>query len=359
MTNHKKISTLGVIIISFAIGFSILAMFDDTFNRTENDLNYMAMSKHKDENPIIFSYITSWSNELPDPFSITHLSYAFATIDNNYKSLTIKNEDRFRDIVNLKNVNPYLKVLLAIGGWGAGNFSEMASTEETRKAFIHNAMNIVREYKIDGLDIDWEYPGSSAAKISSSHNDKSNFNKLIKQLRDSLGNSKLLSFASPAYGNYFEYDFLVPYVDFVNLMTYDMSKPPYHHSPLNHSDLTGNKTVKDVVADHYRRGVPGNKMLLGIPFYGRGDEQVYKKFEDFRYIHKKNNTEIKYDSIACVPYIADKKSGKMLISYDDATSIATKCRLVRNCGIKGVMIWHYSGDTKDHYLLKQINSSLK
>lgn len=355
----RKIIILTFVIVAMVAYASISIMQD--LNNLKTDDVILTLEKERDKNSkpsVILGYVTSWSKELPNPYSVTHLSYAFATIDDDFESLTIKNEERFKEIVNLKSINQKLNILLSIGGWGAGNFSEMASTVDSRSNFIHNAMEIVRRYNLDGLDIDWEYPGSSLGKISSSKKDKSNFTKLIKQLRDSLGTSKYLSFASPSYGVYFDYKEVTPYVDFINVMTYDMNVPPLLHSPLNHSEHTGKTSIKDVIVNHYRNGVSVDKILLGIPFYGRGNEKDYKKFQDYRYIQPMEGTELRYDSIAETPYIVDSQTEELLISFDDTTSIKIKCKFVKDIGLRGVMFWHYCGDTKDHELLKVINSEL-
>lgn len=356
---RNKFLLLTCIIVTITAWSAVSLMHIKNRFESEIVIQYLESTRDSNNNPhVILGYITSWSKEFPDPYSVTHLSYAFATIGDDFKSLTIKNEERFKKILDLKNINPKLKIFLSIGGWGAGNFSEMASTVDSRSNFIHNAMEIVRRYNIDGLDIDWEYPGSSLGKISSSKKDKSNFTKLMKQLRDSLGTSRCLSFASPSYGIYFDYKEVISYVDFINVMTYDMNVPPRLHSPLNHSEHTGKTSIKDVIANHYRNGVPVKKIVLGIPFYGRGNQKDYKKFQDYRYIQSKGGTELKYDSIAMSPYIANKKNGELLISFDDTTSIKAKCKFVKDVGLRGVMFWHYCGDTKDHELLKAINSEL-
>lgn len=358
MTKNKAIRHIGLVIAATAAAIAMLGMSDIAGQSTNEALRAMSKDRNREKATVIWGYVTSWSKELPNPFLVTHLSYAFATIDNDFKSLTIKNEPRFKEIVNLKKVNPKLKVTLSIGGWGASNFSEMAYTETSRAAFIANAMKIVREHNLDGLDIDWEFPGSTLGVISSSKNDKSNFTELMKQLRDSLGDSRLLSFASPSYSVFFNYKDVAPYVDFVNVMTYDISVPPRHHSPLNHSNLTGKSCVKDVIAEHFIKGVPADKIVLGIPFYGRGNEKKYAKFQDYRYIRPKDGTELRFDSVAMAPYIADKETGELLISFDDTTSVKAKCKFVKETGIRGVMIWHYCGDTKKHELLNTINSEL-
>lgn len=359
MKKHRIIRWIGLISAVLLTAVSLLGMSDNLNQDTDDILRTMAITGNNKEKTVVLGYVTSWSKELPDPFSVTHLCYAFATIDNDFKSLTIKNEERFKETAALKNLNPGLKVLLSIGGWGTGNFSEMASAESSRTAFIHNAMNIVRDYGIDGLDIDWEYPGSSLGRISSAKDDRTNFTALMKQFRDSIGTSGILSFASPFYGDFYDYKAVAPYIDFVNIMAYDMGTPPRHHSPLNRSDKTGKMCVRDVVANHYKKGVPADKIVLGIPFYGRGNEKDYKKFQDYRYIRTKAGSELHFDSVAMAPYIADKDTGELLISFNDTTSVRAKCRFVKETGIRGIMFWHYCGDTKEHELLRVINSELE
>ena len=349
------ISVLLVGLMFFLWGFT-----EDLQSDTETTLESLRTQNNTENRPhIILGYVTDWSMDIPDPYSVSHLAYAFATINDDYTTLNIKKEERFRQIVNLKDSNPCLKVLLSIGGWGAGNFSEMASTEENRSQFIKNAMYIQRQYGIDGFDIDWEFPGSSLGKISSTKNDKTNFTKLIRQFRDSLGNSGILTFASPSNGKFYEYDSISPYVDFVNVMAYDMGTPPRHHSPLNHSALTGRLSVKDVIANHYKQGVPVGKIVLGVPFYGRGNKSEYKNFQDYRGIKILPNTEKRFDSIAYAPYIADSTTGELLLTYDDSISVKAKCELIKEIGAGGIMFWHYGGDTKDHTLLRTIHSILK
>ena len=114
---------------------------------------------------VIVGYAVSWENSLPDPALLTHLNYAFALINNDFETLNIQKEGRLKVMVALKKQNPALKVLLSIGGWEAGNFSEMAADEKHRKAFARNCLNAVTKYSLDGIDIDWEYPTSSSAGI--------------------------------------------------------------------------------------------------------------------------------------------------------------------------------------------------
>lgn len=278
--NKRQLSRIFNTIIIVFFTFIILSFSADLRSDTDLILSKLkSQTKTDDNSKVILGYVTSWGIDLPDPFSVTHLAYAFATINDVFHTLTIKNEDRFAKIAQLKQENPELKILLSVGGWGAGNFSEMASTQDNRSKFISNIMEIVRKYGIDGVDIDWEFPGSSLGKISSSQQDQANFTKLIYELRYSLGNIGILTFASPAYGKFYDYASIIPYVDFVNIMAYDMGTPPKHHSPLNISELIGSYCVKDVVANHYKNGVPVNKIVLGIPFYGREIKRIITIFK--------------------------------------------------------------------------------
>lgn len=74
-----------------------------------------------------------------------------------------------------KSLKPDLKIVLSIGGWGSGGFSEAASTKEGREVFAESAVALMKEYGLDGLDIDWEYPCVGIAGIDCSANDKENF----------------------------------------------------------------------------------------------------------------------------------------------------------------------------------------
>ena len=110
---------------------------------------------------VVVAYVTSWSHVIPDPKYMTHINYAFGHVDETFDGVGIANEGRLRQMVELKKQKPDLNVLLSIGGWGSGRFSEMAANEKYRKAFAKDCRRVVKEYGLDGIDIDWEYPTSS------------------------------------------------------------------------------------------------------------------------------------------------------------------------------------------------------
>ena len=117
----------------------------------------------KKSEPVVVAYVTSWTKVMPDPTVMTHINYAFGHVNDQFNGVRIDNEQRLRDIVCLKRKQPKLRVMLSIGGWGSGRFSEMAASEENRKAFCADCRRVCKELGLDGIDIDWEYPTQNSA----------------------------------------------------------------------------------------------------------------------------------------------------------------------------------------------------
>ena len=312
-----------------------------------------------DGNYIIVGYAYADSGTLPDPELLTHINFSFAKIDSDFETLTIrdKKKNRLKQIVGLKAKKPSLKVLLSVGGWGAGNFSEMAADETHRKNFCKNCLKAVQDYGLDGIDLDWEYPTSTSAGISASKNDTKNFTLLLKDLREALGSDKLITMASEASGDYIDWKSALPYLDFVNIMSYDMGKPPYHNAALYRSSKT-KMSCDEAVAKHYAKGVPYNKMTLGMAFFGRVDRVILKGDElDYNEIIKLTGYNKCWDDVAKVPYLTDA-SGTMVLSYDDETSIGLKADYVKQKGLLGGMYWDIEADDSNWTLAKAIATRL-
>ena len=224
----------------------------------------------KADNMVVVAYVTSWTNEVPDPTVMTHINYAFGHVSDSFDAVRIDNPDRLRMIVGLKQQKPSLKVMLSVGGWGSGRFSEMASSEQNRKAFAKDCRRKVDEFGLDGIDIDWEYPTQSSAGISASPNDTQNFTLLMRDLRRELGKKKLLTAATVCDAKYIDFQSCIQYMDFVNVMAYDMGNPPHHHAALYPSAISSHITSSQAVEEHLKAGVPASKLVMGMPFYGRG-----------------------------------------------------------------------------------------
>lgn len=308
----------------------------------------------QDSEHVVVAYVTSWTDEIPDPFVMTHINYAFGHVNDTFDGVRIDNPDRLAAIVALKGQNPELNVMLSVGGWGSGRFSEMAADDQHRMSFANDCLRVVEEFGLDGIDIDWEYPTSSMAGISSSPEDRENFNLLMRDLRAVLGADRLLTLASSAYAEYIDFHSCMQYLDFVNVMTYDMANAPYHHSPLYASENTKG-TSEGAVKAHIEAGVPAAQLVLGVPFYGRGGTVM--KNRDYRDIKAEGEFVEMWDEKAMVPYLADK-DGNLVLGYDNPRSLTLKCKFIKENGLRGGMYWDYAGDNDSADLQKVLAKEL-
>lgn len=308
------------------------------------------------DSPRVVAYVTSWSDVMPDARLLTNINYAFGHVSDSFDGVRIDNPQRLRKIADLKRLYPDLQVQLSIGGWGSGRFSEMAADPDLRKSFARDCRRVMEEYRLDGIDIDWEYPTSDAAGISASPADTRNFTLLMRDLREALPAGSLLTLASVADAGFIDFKSIIPYVDFVNIMAYDMARPPFHHSPLHSSPVCGDASAETAVAAHLAAGVPARKLVLGLPLYGRG-KAPYDDFVDFRNIDLKPGCHVVVDSIAKAPYIADA-DGRLVLGYDDEASVSLKCRFIKEKGLLGAMYWDYAGDNDQHLLTTAVADAM-
>lgn len=309
------------------------------------------------DSKVVVAYVTSWSEVMPDPQYMTHINYAFGHVNESFNGVKIDNEKRLKQIVDLRKQKPELKVLLSIGGWGSGRFSEMAANDEYRRAFAADCDRVVKEFALDGIDIDWEYPTSSMANISSSPDDTENFTLLMQDIRAAIGNEKELTLATVASARYIDFKAILPFVDFVNIMAYDMASAPKHHSALYPSGHSGDITSDGAVTAHLKAGVPPSKLVMGMPFYGRGGDG-YPSFQDY---NKVGNTDTQYtekwDEMAQVPYLADKND-TLVFGFENPRSLAIKCQYILDKDLLGGMYWDYSGDNEQGDLRRTVAENL-
>lgn len=313
--------------------------------------------KNVSNEKVIVAYVTSWSQVVPNPEYMTHINYAFGHVNKTFNGVDIDNEMRLRQIVDLKKQKPELKVMLSVGGWGSGRFSEMAADEDNRESFAGDCRRIVAEYGLDGIDIDWEYPTSSTAGISSSPDDTKNFTLLMRDVRKAIGKKKLLTLATVASAEYIDFKAILPYIDFVNIMSYDMGSAPKHHAALYPSDNSGRMTASKAVEAHLNAGVPASKLVMGMAFYGRGGKD-YPNFQDFNKIDTSNKLFTqKWDEAAKVPYLTDEK-GTFVFGFENPRSLALKCQYILDNNLLGGMYWEYSGDNLQGDMSRTLYESL-
>lgn len=292
---------------------------------------------------VVVAYVTAGSDVMPDPKAMTHINYAFGHVNDTFNGIRVDNPERLHKIVALREQNPDLKIVLSIGGWGSGRFSEMAADSTNRAAFADDCLRIIKEFNLDGVDIDWEYPTSSSAGISSSPDDTANYTLLMRDIRSRIGNDKLLTLATPGSAKYYDFPAILPYVDFINIMSYDIGTVPYHQSPLyasKHTKLTADSALKA----HLAAGIPKDKLTLGLPFYGRGFKE-YPDYMDYKDLKLIDGCKIVWDSAAQVPYI-ENANGELVLGYNDPKAIEIKCQYILDNDILGAMYWEYTCDNE-------------
>lgn len=311
--------------------------------------------KTADTGRVVVAYVTSWSDVMPDPQYMTHVNYAFGHVDTTFDAVRIDNPDRLRAIAALKKESPELNVMLSVGGWGSGRFSEMAGDEALRKSFCASCARAVADFGLDGIDIDWEYPTSDMAGISASPDDTENFTLLMRDLREALGKDKFLTIATSATAQYIDYRAIMDYLDFVNVMAYDMSMGTAHHSGLYPSAFSAELTSDGAVKAHLAAGVPPEKLVMGMPFYGRGSRR-FGGYVDYRDVTEQGYT-ICWDEVSQVPFIVDSLRN-YVFGFENPRSLAIKCGYIVEHGLRGGMYWDYAGDNAAHDLARTVADGL-
>lgn len=311
----------------------------------------------KKEDKVIVAYVTSGTTVVPDPDYITHINYAFGHVNKTYDGISIENPERLGLIAALKSKSSRLKVLLSVGGWGSGGFSEMASGKDTRQRFADSCAVLIRQYNLDGIDIDWEYPTSKAAGITASKDDTGNYTLLMKAIRKAIGPDKLLTLASVDNARFVDFKSIAGIIDFVNIMLYETDAPPKHQASLYRSALTSYITCQESVDAHLKAGLKPSQIVLGIPFYGTGNGIDVKETILYRDLIQLPALEKQWDDVAKAPYLINKR-GELVSSYDDPRSISFKCAFIKRSGLRGAMYWQYAGDTNDGVLRKAVYSGL-
>ncbi|KAJ3454348.1 hypothetical protein MRS44_018242 [Fusarium solani] len=326
--------------------------------------------------------------------ALTHVLYAFMNVGTNG---TVYTADSYADLEKhyendswnegddnaygcvkqlylLKMANRNLKVMLSIGGWTwsqAGSF-EAANTAEGRSTFAKSAVTLMKDWGFDGIDIDWEYPKDETEAAS--------LTLLLRAVREELdsyaaefapGHHFLLSIAAPAGpGHYGKLDFpaLAQVLDYVNLMSYDylhLGSVASHTSNLyKNSGLPGSTpfNTHDAVQAYLDGGIPAEKIILGMPAYGRSFQATSGLGEPYSGVGLPNSGpgnweggiweykvlpkqggETFYDDIAQASYSYDATT-RELISYDSPQAVQAKVAYVKHAGLGGTMFWEASGD---------------
>jgi chitinase len=322
---------------------------------------------------------------------LTHINYAFGLVSTNGDAFIRTNApSHLAQLHALKAKNPQLKIILSIGGWGADNFSDAALTDESRQKFARSCVNILKQNALDGIDLDWEYPGQPGPGIKFRAEDKENFTFMLRDLRlqlDALSDQRkrvgadryTLTIAS-AGGSYFkhtEMEKVHGYLDWINIMTYDMygvGTPPGHHSGLRAPGDTNrfSKSTEGYVKEHLASGIPPEKLVVGAAFYAKSWTNVTSlppkleggKFQrGFPYSAlarnylNTNGFERRWDEAAQASYLWNAQSNTF-VSFEDPEALKAKAKFVKANRLGGVMYWEYTEDL-DETLLNALAAELR
>ncbi|WP_386795657.1 glycoside hydrolase family 18 protein [Luteimonas composti] len=353
-----------------------------------------AMAAQPPRAPRVIAYVLDRGAPLPqvDVDRLDTVIYSFAVVDDAHRVHLPRAGmgERLSQLARQRDDAGRPQVLLAIGGWGAGNFSEAAASAHARRTFAQTAVELVRRHDLDGLDIDWEYPAVGEAGISHSPADRGNFPLLLQALREELDTLATetdrhyrltIAAADGDAAQGLDLPRIVPLVDAIHLMTYDFfgspRKPTGHHAGLFRSAGATSAQDRDTaraIDEFLAAGVPPAKLVPGAAFYG-------KKFRattaDNAGLHQPFESEIGFltwrelrdgpltddaferhrDPQAQAPWLWNPAT-REFISYEDPESIRAKAAFARERGLGGLMFWELGGDDADGSLLDAIHEGL-
>lgn len=341
--------------------------------------------------PRVIAYYPSWAgstrgyyaSNLPAP-KLNVINYAFALPTEN-SECQLDNpsaaESSFPALRKLHSDHPGLEVLISIAGYGYDKqYKAIVENAESIQRFAASCVGFMQFHGFDGIDLDWEYPKPEQ---------KAAYTALLAELRRQLdaagqaaGRRYRLTIAAPAGYQLRAYDLpaLAPLLDWIHVMTYDFygswSAVTGFNSPLYVPLDDPQKLSCDTAISAYlAAGVPPEKLILGIPFYGRAWTGVPPEkaglFQPFRAVFSKGSFDYRelaetyigkferhWDELAQVPWLYDAESSVM-ITYDDPQSVALKAAYARRRGLGGIMIWQIAGDDRDSSLLNAVLSEFR
>jgi chitinase len=334
---------------------------------------------------------------------LTHILYAFANVRQNGEVFLTDSwsdvekhypTDSWNDVGTnvygcikqlqlLKKKNRNLKLLLSIGGWTySSNFPVPASTPEGRATFAKSAVALLKDHGFDGLDVDWEYPASPTEGqhylelLQAIRHELDEYSKHLGNLHGQGGQHDHvqaphfeLTIAAPAGPEKYERLPLREFgetLDFINLMAYDFAGSwdscAGHQANLypssSHPNCTPFSTTK-AIHDYTAAGVPSNKIVLGMPLYGRAFQNTAgpgKPFSgtgegswengvwDYKALPRQG-AHVHHDEKIGASYSFDNNcGGGTMVSFDDPAVVKQKIGFIREKGLGGAMWWESSAD---------------
>ncbi|MFE4312453.1 MULTISPECIES: glycosyl hydrolase family 18 protein [unclassified Streptomyces] len=289
----------------------------------------------------------------------------------------------FNQLRKLKKAYPNIKILWSFGGWTwSGGFGQAV---QNPAAFAQSCYDLIEDPRwadvFDGIDLDWEYP--NACGLSCDTSGAASFKNMMQAMRAKFGPTYLVTAAVTADASAggkidaADYAGAAPYMNWFNVMTYDFfgawaaQGPTAPHSPLtSYAGIPqAGFNSAEAIAKFKAKGVPANKLLLGIGFYGRGWTGVtqaapggtatgpaagtYEQgIEDYKVL------KTSCPATGTIAGTAYAKCGSNWWSYDTPATVNSKMSWAKNQGLGGAFFWEFSGDTGNGELVGAINTGL-
>ncbi len=329
----------------------------------------LAAPGEKDKDKVFVGYLFGSTRDI-DFRLYTHICHAFLTADGEgrvQKGRSVPSR-QLTDEAHKAGV----RVILSLGGWGWDKqFASIVSKPESEDRYARSVMEIIDEFDYDGIDFDWEYPDTK--------DEVPGFERLTRRFRkelDELGRKKRRSMqvtmaasSNPGTIRWLDKAFLLETMDWINVMTYDYTGDwtnyAGHHSPLHASSKQpgGNPRSTELTMKYLleERGLPANRLAVGIPLYGRGFNvaEPYAStkgapkgrvpggnYSNIRKLQSEAGWVRKWDDETKNPWLVSTK-GPVVIGYDDAESVAIKTDWAMKQGFRGVFFWQIRADRLD------------
>jgi chitinase len=297
----------------------------------------------------------------------THICHAFVVADAEGKIRTSRTVPS-RELA-VKAHQAGCKMILSLGGWGwDSQFAAIVAKPEAEDRYIQSVLALVDASDYDGIDLDWEYPDTEREIIG--------FERMARRLRKELnamgtrkGRPKVLTMAASANPGTLKWlgkDFLLETMDWLNVMTYDFAGAwtdyAGHHSPLHASSKqpTGHPRSTELTMKYLleERGLPPDRLAVGIPLYGRGFpvSEPYAStknarktaiprgnYSNLHRLEREQDWVRKWDGETKNPWLISPDHS-IVIGYDDAESVALKTEWAMQKGFRGVFFWQIAAD---------------
>lgn len=345
---------------SVVLGFFVAAQGKSA----ETDLPGPGAANRRNSSPIVLGYYPCWESGLP-PSQIryelfTHLAHAFLGVTT-AGEVCIHGNLPSSELVERAH-RQGVGVLASLGGADSGaSLGQVAGDVARRRRLVAQLSEFVDRHGYDGIDLDWEFPSSLA--------ERDGLTTLARELRAALGPHRLLASAqsgSPWASRYVDMPALRETLDWVAVMTYDVHGPwsshAGHNAPIRcpRSDAPECTSLSvEAQMRHWTEdgGWPPERLLLGIPCYGRGfpvgrlhvplpkhkpNALAYVAFREIAQLEARGWRRHE-DPEAGVPWLTSPAGDKVL-SFDDESSVRRKAAWARSRGFGGLFFWEITQD---------------